>query len=360
MSTPRVTVLMPVYNGEKYLNEAMDSILSQTFADFEFLILNDGSTDNSVATIQSYGDPRIRLVHNVANLGLIATLNRGIEMARGEYVARMDCDDISLPGRLAKQVAFMDRHQDMGVCGTWYVCFGAETPHISRLPAAADEIRISLLFNSMIAHPTACIRRSFFVSNNLLYDHDYQHAEDYDLWSRALEHCNLANIPEVLLSYRIHAAQVTQKHTAIMQNSANRVRSRLLKKLGIIPLAEELDIHQFFGSPDTFPVADSNLTDISSLLVAADKWLCKLNAGNSLSRTYPEPLFTRMLLWRWMILWHLVFIHYGSSALPLLRGVAIRRMAKCGWFGLVPLIYKKGMSLLDEIRHQKRMMHVSP
>src|SRR5215472_9201923 len=100
---------MPVYNGEKHLREAIDSILSQTFRDFEFLIINDGSTDGSVEIIASYRDPRILLVHNEKNLGLIATLNRGMDLARGEYITRMDCDDISLPRRLEKQVAFMER-----------------------------------------------------------------------------------------------------------------------------------------------------------------------------------------------------------------------------------------------------------
>ena len=110
---------MPVYNGERYLREAIDSILNQTFKDFEFLIINDGSTDLSVEIIESYADKRISLAHNGQNLGLITTLNRGFDLACGEYIARMDCDDISLPDRLEKQVVFMDNHPEIGICGSW-------------------------------------------------------------------------------------------------------------------------------------------------------------------------------------------------------------------------------------------------
>ena len=120
---PKVTVLMPVYNGEKYLKEAITSILLQTFDDFEFLIINDGSSDASVDIIQSFRDPRIRLVHNDTNIGLIATLNKGLKLAHGKYVARMDQDDISLPRRLEKQTYFMDNNPDVGVCGTWIKLF---------------------------------------------------------------------------------------------------------------------------------------------------------------------------------------------------------------------------------------------
>jgi glycosyltransferase involved in cell wall biosynthesis len=117
--TPKVTVLMPTYNGAKVLREAIDSILTQTFGDFEFHILNDGSLDKSVDIIRSYADGRIRLEHNEGHLGLISTLNRGLDLARGGFIARMDWDDTSFPTRLEKQVYFMQVHPELGVCGTW-------------------------------------------------------------------------------------------------------------------------------------------------------------------------------------------------------------------------------------------------
>jgi len=118
MKEPKVTVLMPVYNGEKYLNEAIDSILGQTFKDFKFLIINDGSTDGTADILKSYKDSRIKVTNNEKNIGLTKSLNKGLKMAKSEYIARMDADDISLPTRLQKQVEFMDSHPKVGVCGT--------------------------------------------------------------------------------------------------------------------------------------------------------------------------------------------------------------------------------------------------
>ena len=116
---------MPAYNAEKYINEAIDSILAQTFTDFEFIIIDDGSTDSTCAIVESYSDSRIRFFKNEHNLGVAATLNRGLDLARGEYIARMDADDISLPTRFEKQAAYMDSHPDVVVCGTGVECFGA-------------------------------------------------------------------------------------------------------------------------------------------------------------------------------------------------------------------------------------------
>ena len=123
ISFQKATVLMPVYNAEKYVAEAIDSILNQTFNDFEFLIINDGSTDNSLDIIKSYDDPRITIINNETNLGLSHTLNKGIELARGEYIIRMDADDISLSIRLEKQIEFMDSNQHIGICGSWIQTF---------------------------------------------------------------------------------------------------------------------------------------------------------------------------------------------------------------------------------------------
>lgn len=221
----KVTVLMPVYNGAKYLREAIESILNQTFSDFEFLIMNDGSTDESVTIINSYHDPRICLAHNERNLGLIHTLNRGMERAGGEYIARMDCDDISLPDRLSKQVALMERHPEIGVCGTWIQYFMGRDD-IIRLPVNHHEIKASLPTVCPIAHPTAMLRTSLVKNNGLYYSHDYPHAEDYEMWFRAAEITHLANIPEILLKYRIHPGQICQTFIDEQLATIQRIKSR--------------------------------------------------------------------------------------------------------------------------------------
>src|SRR6266540_3032517 len=175
---PQVTIIMPMYNGEVYLREAIDSILDQTLTDFEFLILNDGSSDRSPDVVRSYADPRIRLVENEAQMGLVYTLDRGLDLARGTFIARMDCDDCSLPDLLARQVAFLNDHPEVGVCGAWMEAIGARAGYIWRYPTDPERIRCSLLFESALAHPSVMMRRDLLERFELRYSMAYQHAED--------------------------------------------------------------------------------------------------------------------------------------------------------------------------------------
>lgn len=204
---------MPVYNGEKYLSEAIDSILNQTFTDFEFLIINDGSTDDSVKIIQSYEDTRIRLIHNETNLKLIATLNKGIEVARGEYIARMDADDISLPDRLAKQFDFLNANSKVGVlgCAVKLIDHSGSQDQIMRFPSAHGFLRWSLFFYCPIAHPSVMMRR-VLVSDAGGYRSTMLHVEDYDLWWRLSQKTRLSNLQEVLLLLRKHEYNTTKTH----------------------------------------------------------------------------------------------------------------------------------------------------
>jgi glycosyltransferase involved in cell wall biosynthesis len=216
---------MPIFNGEKYLSEAIKSILNQTFADFEFLIMNDGSWDQSVNIIKSFSDPRIRLIYNERNLGLIHTLNRGIEQSHSQYIARMDCDDISMPERIYKQVSLMDQHPEVGICGTWIEYFMG-LQDVIRLPVSDGEIKAHLPILCPLAHPTVMFRTSVIKSNGLYYSHDYPHAEDYELWFRASRITSFANIPEVLLKYRIHPGQICQTFPAEQQATIARIKAR--------------------------------------------------------------------------------------------------------------------------------------
>ncbi|WP_053362684.1 glycosyltransferase family 2 protein [Bacillus sp. FJAT-27251] len=234
----KVTVLMPVFNGEKYLKQAIKSILRQTYKNFEFLIIDDGSTDKSVKIIKTYKDPRIRLVRNKKNIGLIKTLNKGLSLARGEYIARMDCDDISLPKRLEKQVEFMDQHPDIGVCGTAVKLIGKKVKW--QFPSDPDHIKCQLLFANTIAHPTAMIRKK--VLNNIKYE-KYAHAEDYHLWVTLSNKTKLTNLPEILLKYRQHSKQVSNKFNRKQQATAKRIVLEQLKRLNITPTDQELSIH---------------------------------------------------------------------------------------------------------------------
>ncbi len=291
---------MPVYNGEAFVREAVRSILSQTFTDFELLAIDDGSADASAATLESFADPRIRLVRNEANLGLIATLNRGIELAQGDYVLRMDCDDLSLPKRLQRQVEFMDAHPEVGVCGVWYLEFGDRVRRTTRCARDHDSIRCGTLFNPVVGHPTVILRRELLLKHGLRYDAEFLHAEDYRLWAEALRYCRFANIPEVLLHYRLHSGQVTSVHAQQQMESAGRVRRALLQELGLEPTPDEFEVHQMLSAltrPVDFPVQHLPPTE---QLGRIDAWLCKLKRANDVSAVYPEPQFSRMLVERWV------------------------------------------------------------
>src|SRR4051794_15571169 len=174
---PKITVLMPVYNAAEYIRETIDSVLSQSFTDFEFLIINDGSTDQSEEIIKSYSDPRIRLINNEKNMRLIATLNKGIELAKGEYIARMDADDICLPTRLEKQYKVMEDNKDIALCGTGIKMMGKKFFQPLVISNSNTIKNVMRAFN-VFFHPTVMFRKSILIEQNYRYDPNYLHAED--------------------------------------------------------------------------------------------------------------------------------------------------------------------------------------
>jgi glycosyltransferase involved in cell wall biosynthesis len=223
---PKLSVLMPVYNGEKYIHEAIDSILSQTFADFEFVIIDDASTDRSVDVIRSFGDPRILFLQNDSNLGLIATLNRGLDTVSGEYVARMDQDDVSLPERFAKQVVFMDSNPKVAASGTWARDIDEGGRIIGRRPhvPVGRQMENDFWHPSPMIHPSVMIRLEHL--GNVRYNPEAIHAEDYDLWLSLKKKHQLDNLPEYLLLYRVHPESITRMNPQDQAHSAHQILCR--------------------------------------------------------------------------------------------------------------------------------------
>lgn len=286
---PKVTVLMPVYNGEKYLKEAIDSILNQTFSDFEFLIINDGSTDNTVGIINSYNDSRIRLVHNDKNLGLITTLNKGFDLARGEYIARMDCDDVSLPDRLSKQVVFMEAHPGIGVCGTWFEFM--DCGQVIKWPEQHDAIKAQLFYNTALGHPTVMMRTDVIKRYEFYYDSLYEHSEDYELWIRLSEVTQLSNIPEILLKYRIHPDQISVVSSGNQQSIVNLIRKNQVEEFHLSPTKEDIQLH--------LSIVSNKIID-DCMIPDADIWLRKLKSANVVMKIYNEKRFNEMLANLWL------------------------------------------------------------
>lgn len=243
-SYPLVSVLMPVYNAEKYLPEAIESILNQTYPHFEFLILNDGSTDNSAAIVSGYQDNRIRFIHSPENQGLIAQLNTGLNLATGQYIARMDADDISVKNRLEKQVTFLEANPQVGIVGSAINNFAQTTIiYTETFPLEHNQIKSFLLFDTPFAHPAVMLRRKVLTENNLKYHPAYQVAEDYKLWLDMLQVTQGANLPEPLLHYRESGTQVSKQHYSLQVGNAGKTRQEAFNLFNLPVTPTQLQFH---------------------------------------------------------------------------------------------------------------------
>lgn len=225
---------MPVCNGEKYLAEAIESILAQTFTDFEFIIVDDGSSDRSAAIVSSYAeqDRRIRFIKLERNRGVADARNQGLAVASGEFIATMDCDDVSLPERLQRQVDFLEQKPEIGVLGTGAQAVNEELRPLFdfNLPPQHALIVFNLFVGSFLIHPSTMMRRELLLSV-AGYEPSRQTSEDPELWTRLMWRTRFANLPERLLLYRWHDAQIHRSSDAALAAQVWEVRERLLKRL---------------------------------------------------------------------------------------------------------------------------------
>lgn len=289
---PMISVIMPVYNAEKYVASAIDSILKQTFTDFEFLIFNDGSSDNSKQVIESFKDRRIRLIDSTVNCGYVAHLNRGIEMATGKYIARMDADDISVPERFEMQVKFLENHQEVGLCGAWISQFeGADEPGTRfeyKYPADHDEISVKLLRHNSFAHPVVMIRRSVLMEHGLRYEPDFMPSEDARLWSILRKYTRLHNIQKVLLHYRKHNNQISTEKRDLRHRNTTRIKVEMIEEI-TGPLSEkEKSIYSDFVLQNYSNSTDHYLTGVYALIN-------KIISANNEKNVYPSRLLNQQL-----------------------------------------------------------------
>ncbi|KUP23068.1 glycosyltransferase family A protein [Paenibacillus sp. DMB5] len=236
---PRVSVIMPVYNNAIYLQDAVNSILLQTLSDLELIIIDDGSTDGSAGIIHEIKDARVKKIFHSVNMGIVTSLNQGLDLARGEYIARMDSDDVAALNRLEVQAYFMDQNPHIDICGTGYTT--NYTGPVKLNPQRHDEIKVWLLFHSCLLHPSVMMRQSSIDRLGIRYDHDYPHAEDYELWNRLSSTAQLANVPHNLMFYRPHEGQISNKHRLVQDISARRIRVKQLSQLGIQLSDEEYE-----------------------------------------------------------------------------------------------------------------------
>lgn len=240
-TTPLVSVVMPVYNGEKYVAESIESILGQTFSDFDFIIVDDGSQDRSADVIRSYEarDDRIRLLRIERNIGVADARNHAMNLSSAEYIAVMDCDDVCLPRRLERQVEHMRANPSIGVLGAGAQAVNEDLRPLYPfdLPERHALIAFNVFVGSFFVHPTVMLRRHLLKSVGG-YEPSRRTAIDTELWTRLMWRARFANLPEQLLLYRRHEAQHHTSRDATLQAQAWEVRARLLKRLwGVAPVS---------------------------------------------------------------------------------------------------------------------------
>ncbi|MEK7719470.1 MAG: glycosyltransferase [Bacteroidota bacterium] len=287
MKIPRLTVIMPAYNAEKFLEESISSILNQSFPDFELLIGDDGSTDRTLEIIRSLSDKRIIVIRNEKNLGIPYTLNRLIKASRGEYIARQDSDDISLPKRLEKQVAFLDKSPGIGLCGTQITWFGSKRKRI-RVPLQDEDIKASMLVFNPICQPTIMFRKSCLTE---YYDQTLEVAEDYALCYELSKETKLANLSDVLLKYRWHENSISRTKENLMDETVKSIRATIFKE----------SLHYQIDEKETKLldlVAESNLTVFNDLAFF-ENFLLKIRSKNKETAYYNEKALQRRIFRLW-------------------------------------------------------------
>lgn len=314
MKTPLVSVVLPVRNGLPYLQQAIASLQAQSLTDYECICIDDGSTDGSAELLAAVRDPRWRVIRQRKPQGLAATLNKGLRLARGAYWARMDADDISLPRRLELQAAYLDTHPQVSLVGAWAKTLGQSKEQVWRLPQTPQATRAEMLFNSAFVHSAVMLRRKDFLAQRLRYNPKIARAQDYELWERAANTLQLANIPKVLLRYRIHPAQVGQQHGAAQAHTAAIVRARQLRRLKLGASPRELALHN--------QISTWQFATHSAFLRRVEAWLSAIARANAHTSIYDPAALQAALEQRWWAACRAAAVHnaeawriYTSSAL---------------------------------------------
>lgn len=302
---PFISVLMPVYNTEKYLDESIKSILNQTYKNFEFIIIDDGSEDQSCGIIESYKkqDNRIRLIAQENHQGIVSVLNQGLDHAKGKYIIRMDADDISVPERIEKQVDFMEKHPEIDVAGSSFCFFhqdiaNTESYEIMQEITEHEEIILNMFFQGgkrggFCYHPTIILRKKILDTHAFKYD-DLAPVEDIDLWFRMSPYCKFANLPQVLLYYRRHPQQSSQQDRIQFEKAYDFILKKNFQNI-IVPQASpeesELYLKHKRGS---YQVDKAFLQNTNQLF-----W--KIYQANQKHQIFPEKLLKNRLGGQWFV-----------------------------------------------------------
>lgn len=293
---PLVSVIMPIYNGAAYMEESIRSVLSQSYKNIELLICNDASTDTTAEIIERLmgEDSRIKTIRNEVNSGIAISRNNLLDRIKGKYFITQDCDDNMLPGKVAKQVAYMEAHPECGMCGTWARKVDERTVPFGKIvhPVYDTDIRISMLFQNSMVQPSVMVRAEFI--DKYRYNGELLVCEDYDYWVRLSEITQLHNIPEFLVQYRIHGTNISKSKEQLLIDNGRAIKLRQL--IHIDKEAEKfLSIHDDIGS-----LRYPNDTPWREWRGECMDWLKRLIAQNNKAKVYPQSAFHAFVWYRWI------------------------------------------------------------
>jgi glycosyltransferase involved in cell wall biosynthesis len=315
----KVSVLMPFYNAAPYFAAAINSILQQSFTDFELLLLDDGSTDGSLKIAQSFADNHqsIKILRNETNQGLVYTRNKGLEAAKGQYIACLDADDIALPQRLAKQVVFLDKNRSIALLGSFagYIDKNDKQFHVETPKTTANSLGSWLLFQNCFIQSSVMFRRHCL--ENLRYRHLFPPAEDYDLWVQIAYRFAVANLPEVLTLHRKHDTNISKTLATQQTQNSEKILLYQIENLNLQPSKAEFEIHKILVHYEYEPHIET-FEQISH-------WLTKLCNANKASKVYKQPDFEKVIgeIWHKTCSLHLQF---GQKGLQIYRQSALTKL----------------------------------
>lgn len=299
MADPLISVVMAAYNAEAYITEAMESILNQSFGNFEFIIINDGSADGTLARINGFSDKRIVLINSEKNCGLAASLNKGIKAAKGKYIARMDADDISGPLRFEKQLFVLEKNPEYDVCVTPMKLFGTEASTNGEGDITDKDIKAELIWGTPTNHATMLMKTEKIREHNLYYDETFGVGQDWKFWYDVRDHVKIYNLNELLYFYRRGQHNVTVQSKDKVKQRAIRMYELLFRDLGIQFTDQDLYLHQFInGFFYDRPNAET--------VILARKWYRKLIDQNKLVAKYELDSFEATVAKKWDRLFYLI------------------------------------------------------
>ena len=293
MSSPVLSIVMPVYNRERYITASVKSILSQTFSDFEFIIVNDGSTDKTKEIIENFKDERIILISNESNKGIVYSRNKGLSVAKGKYVGMFDSDDTAFPNKFEEQINFLTDNPDIGMVGSWVKHIdenGTILKNKWKLKAKSKFIPAIMLFRNYFVQATVVIRKEAIPADG--YSDGFDIVEDSKMWFDVSLKNKIANIQKYLLYYRVHTGGVSNTGSEKHIKNSKKLFKYIFNYLQINPTEKELDLH--------YLIKNQKKINTIKELKRLEQWLLKISNQNKILQIYDQKVLKKVIFNRWI------------------------------------------------------------